>query len=153
MTKCASVLVVGLGSPHGEDCVGWEVVSGLAANRKEVDVLLLREPTELLENLASRDRLWVIDACRSGAPPGTIHRLTWPDERIGQRRGVSSHGVSLEAVLQLAEKLGRLPDDVTLFLVEIGDAAPGSELGANVRRSIAELRHELLAESVLCLAR
>lgn len=116
-------------------------------------MLLLREPTKLLEHLANRDPLWIVDACRSGAPPGTIHRLAWPDERIAQPRGVSSHGVSLEAVLQLAEKLGRLPEEVKLFLVEVGDAAPGIELGADVRRSIAELRHELLAESVLCLAR
>ena len=77
-------LVIGLGNPLvTDDSVGLRVAAELKtrlAGRPDVEV---DEDywggLRLMERLVGCDRAIVIDAIHTGAPPGTIHRLT-PDD-------------------------------------------------------------------------
>lgn len=112
----AKTRIIGIGSPHGADQVGW-----IAAQRliklgvRNASVDLLRTPLELLDHLEGCQKLIILDACRSDDPNGTVQRLEWPDSRIIDEQSHSSHGWSVGQALLLAQKLGRLPESVILF--------------------------------------
>jgi hydrogenase maturation protease len=128
--------IIGLGSPHGNDAVGWRVVEGLQlALDGWVVVRAVAEPTQILEHLEGCRRLWIIDACRCGHPLGAIARWTWPeDARQLVGGGSSTHTMSLPSVLQLAAALGKLPESIVIFAVEIG---VGSLIGAEMSDEVA----------------
>jgi hydrogenase maturation protease len=113
--------IVGIGSPHGNDCVGWLVADRL--RRREglsQCVYSLSTPIEMLDHLAGCEILVIVDACQSGKPVGSIVRLQWPDSRIVQHHSVSSHGWGVGQTLQLAEQLDRLPPLVVVYGLEVG---------------------------------
>lgn len=104
-----------------------------------VNVRKLTEPIGLLDHLEGCETLVILDACRSGAPAGTICRLEWPDPRIGVGRPASTHALQLGDVLRLATRLGRLPPRVVVFAVEVEDVAAGAELQAEVIAAVPEV--------------
>ncbi|MFO0845877.1 MAG: hydrogenase maturation protease [Gemmataceae bacterium] len=134
----ARVLVAGLGSPHGDDQVGWVVAGQLGGIHAEVQALALREPVTLLDHLGRCERLIVVDACRGGGPPGLSRRLHWPLEgRPAPLR--SSHGFDVLSLLKLAESLGRLPPVVVIFAVEADSCQPGEGLSPAVCKALPRL--------------
>jgi hydrogenase maturation protease len=128
--------IIGLGSPHGNDAVGWRVVERLQlALDGWVVVRAVAEPTQMLEHLEGCQRLWIIDACRCGQPVGSLWRWTWPADAQRMTSGSSStHAMSLPSVLQLAAALGKLPESIVIFAVEIG---VGSLIGAEMSDEVA----------------
>jgi hydrogenase maturation protease len=71
-----------------------------------------------MERMVGYDRAIVIDAIRTGAPPGTIHHLS-PDS-IPTQRSASSHDVNLPTALEFGRGAGlQLPGDEHILLVGI----------------------------------
>src|SRR5262245_42204459 len=104
-----AVRVLAVGSPHGDDRAGWEVVERLCRERRPgIEAAVLSEPLRLMEHLDGCGRLVIVDACRSGAEPGKVVRLNWPDGRLANSAGPSTHGFGVATALALAEALGRL---------------------------------------------
>ena len=108
------ILVLGLGNPLvSDDSVGLRVAAELKsrlADRPEIDV---GEDywggLRLMERLVGYERAVVIDAIRTGAPPGTIHFLR-PDA-LPTQRSASAHDVNLPTALALGRHAGlRLPE-------------------------------------------
>ncbi len=140
------IRVVGAGSSHGDDQVGWRLAEGLTGGEAMgLEVAIIAEPLELLDHLDGCAALIVLDACQTGRPPGTVTCLAWPDARLERAEGRSSHGFGLASALALAEAIGRLPSSVLLFTVEVGDCAPGAGLSPEVRHSLPEARRQLQA--------
>jgi hydrogenase maturation protease len=141
----ARVTVVGLGSPHGDDQAAWRLVDLLDGT---AETIVLGAPSRLLDHLDGCDKLILVDACRSGHAPGTIHRLSFPEDALGPCTGPSSHGLGVTAVLDLAEALGRLPPSVVLYAVEVQSCEPNQGLSPAVSQALPELcrrvRQELL---------
>ncbi|NQV27429.1 MAG: hydrogenase maturation protease [Rhodopirellula sp.] len=122
-------LLVGIGSRHGDDQIGWLVAESLrpvtAAN---VDVRQASTPSQLLDWLDGVDRLIVCDACqRYGGSclenddvkkNSSLHRWEWPTLEVSSLRSAGSHAFGLPQVLQLAERLNRLPPVVVVFGIE-----------------------------------
>jgi hydrogenase maturation protease len=143
----SSVKVVGLGSPQGDDQAAWQVVERLRAQlTPTVEASTIVEPTRLLDVLEGCTKLVLIDACRSGQPPGSIIRLEWPQPALQTRSGFSSHGLGVGAVLKLAENLGQLPLSVVLFGIEVQDCQPGNPLSQPVCHSLGDLCQQVLEE-------
>jgi len=112
--------VVGIGSPHGHDRVGWLLIERLS-KRSDVSATVVRlsTPLELLDHLEECEFLLVVDACQTGAVEGSVIRLDWPDRRIQTHQSLSSHGMGIGESLQLAKRLGRLPEQVVLLCLEV----------------------------------
>src|SRR3989338_4025301 len=111
------VHIVGVGSPFGDDRLGWVAAESLqrssAVNALEpgriVISILDRPGAMLLAHCHDADHVIVMDAVRSGAVPGTRHRLSVSD-LAGSRLPATSHGFGVAAALELARVLGGLPD-------------------------------------------
>ena len=145
--------IVGVGSPFGDDRLGWAAVETLqrsaalaAAGGGGISFAVLDRPGALLlAHWHDADRVIVVDAVRSGAPPGTRHRLE-PDAWAAAEP-VSSHGFGLAAALELARALGDLPPHLVLYGIEIDPTCSGFCLSEPVRRSLPDLIQEIEREA------
>lgn len=136
--------VAGIGSPHGDDQVGWLVVESLAGLRLPGVVCARRaDPLELLDDVGRCDLLLVVDAVQSGRVPGSLVLLAWPDASVELSRGRSTHGFGLGEVLTLAGSLGRRLPRVVLAGVEAGAAGPCQGLSQAVAAALPGIVEEL----------
>jgi hydrogenase maturation protease len=136
-----------LGSPFGDDRVGWEVVARLRESLPEgTRIDTTSDPLVVLEPLPGAERLIIIDACRGAGEVGSIYRFEWPDPRLAASGTVSSHGVQLTAALELAAALGRLPRRVTVLAIEAGADGPEAGLSEAVEAALPEVVSRVLAE-------
>ncbi len=123
----ARPLVVGLGHPdRGDDAVGPLVVAALQRGPDlDADVVHCLEPSGLIETMAGRPLVVVVDAAVAPVPAGTV-RLDDVTDRplpVAAGRPVSTHGLDLAATVQMARLLGVLP--ARLLVVTVA----GSTLG------------------------
>lgn len=116
-----SAIMIGLGSPYGDDQVGWQVVERLRNTAKITGTALLirdRPGARLLEDLQGWHRAILIDAMHSGAAVGTLHCLDLNRlEAISTM--TSSHGFGLAETLRLGKTLGVLPAEISIYGIEI----------------------------------
>jgi hydrogenase maturation protease len=139
-------LFVGIGSPHGDDQVGWLVARRVAQLANQwIDVRFARTPIEVLDMLDAGDvtRLDLCDAVHCETAPGNLSHWKWPDERIARERFAGSHDLSLPAVLELAEALGRLPAEVCIWGISIAPLRPFEELTPEVASAVPRVAERL----------
>lgn len=134
------VRVIAIGSDHGDDQAGWRVIELLRHERLPgVDLVALSIPLDLLNHLQGCHALVVLDACSTGAAPGSTVRLTWPLAASDSSQHASSHGLSVGATLALAESLGMVLPPVTLLGVEVAACEPTAGLSLAVRDALPAL--------------
>ncbi len=142
-------LVVGIGSTiRGDDGVGVHAVRRLKRRDALPDVDIIELGTgglALLDFVEGYDRLIVLDAIASGAPPGTVHLLSGEDVARATHLGVG-HEADLPTTLALGRKLGdrQMPENVVVVAVEASDIHTFSEqltpgVKAAVERAVAEV--------------
>ena len=132
------IRVIGVGTRQGDDAAGLEAAARLAAGPLPpgVEVAACERPApDLLEALAGADAAVLLDATRSGRPPGSVRRVA--PEEIRRAAALSSHGLGVGDALALCEALGRAPRRLVLLGIEAGDAQ-GEELSAAVERGVEE---------------
>lgn len=134
--------VIGIGSPFGDDRVGWAVIEQLEQHSLPADIELvtLDRPGPDLINWLERDvRTVLIDAVQTTAfPPG--HWMPLEIDQLDSSEDLSSHGFGLAPTLKLAQTLGGLPHRLKLIGICI---APGS----------SQPEHSTLSASVMTGAR
>jgi hydrogenase maturation protease len=139
------ILVVGLGSPdRGDDAVGPTVARTVAArDLPGVVVIEHEDPTDLVELWSGVETVVVVDAVRSGAPPGTLHvretGATGARLVEGSPWGGSggTHALGLAAAVELARALGRLPRQVLVVGIEAEQFDYGNPLSPAVAGAVA----------------
>lgn len=134
---------VGIGSPHGDDRLGWHVADLLSRRLGDAaEVIKLETPIDLLARLDAAGRLVICDACQGSGAPGTICRGEWPEmDVIGNRAG-GSHDLGLRQTLELAAQLGRFDSvsgPIVFWTVEAAQVKPGEAISAAVMAVIPEL--------------
>lgn len=141
-------LIAGMGSSQEADSIGWRVIDALRSStqRTNATITKLGDPSQLLAELPKHDRLMVIDACRSGVAVGTVHQIVWPDPRLLSSDTSSTHGLGLIATLQLAEKLGYLPKETTLLLIEIGTGSKSDPSPLVLDRLVIQITWQIRQE-------
>jgi hydrogenase maturation protease len=99
---------------RGDDAAGLEAARRLGGIELEGDT------SALVDLLAGAPSAIVIDAVRSGASPGTVHRLDAGAAALPGtlRSSSSSHAVGVAEAIELARVLGRLPETVTVLGIE-----------------------------------
>ncbi len=140
--------IVGIGSPHGDDQIGWRLVQELSnLDQSGFSAHAVSTPIGLLDRIDDCDALIVIDACDAGRTPGTVLVREWPAILEGESHA-SSHGLGVDSALRLAESLGKLPPRVLLFGVQASQCEPSDDLSPALREAwpaiVAQL-HELIA--------
>lgn len=108
-------MLIGVGNhDRGDDSIG-PLVADAVQSRTDQVVTIDREG-----DLAVLPLLWdngddvlIVDACRSSNPVGTV-RLIDPDDLEGGI-GLSTHGMSVAEAIQLARRLGRMPNRLRLL--------------------------------------
>ena len=144
-------LLVGIGSPHGDDRVGWLVARQVAARSGDaLAVRCARTPSELLDWLGGLDTLIVCDAIICDRPPGTWQSWTWPASQIELAQFSGSHDLPLAGALALAAELGQLPARVQIWAMTINDAQRLSDVSAAVAAAAEKVAQQICGE--LCHA-
>jgi hydrogenase maturation protease len=141
------VVLAGLGSPYRrDDAAGQLVAERAAALRRGTDVIgPLADPLDLLGLWDGADLAVIIDAVRSGRPPGTVSILelepseptpTAPGGATEASRAASTHGIGLAGVLRLARAVGGAPRRVVVVGIEGEDFAHGVGLSPAVASAL-----------------
>jgi hydrogenase maturation protease len=137
-------LVVGIGSTiRGDDGVGVRAALQLKArcSNGRFDVIELGTAgLTLLDSVEGYDRLILLDAIVTGAPPGTVHELTGKQVTASAHLG-AGHEADLATTLALGRKLSKhMPKDVIVLAVEVRDLHSFSEqLAPEVEAAIPEV--------------
>lgn len=141
------ILIVGIGSDHGDDQAGLLVAQALADHAwPECEIRAARSPSDLLGWLVDRERLVLCDACRGGGAAGSIRHWTWPAGELLQCRWSGTHDLSLPGVLALARELDWLPPRVDIWGIESNGSTQDSQLSSSVERAVNRVAHEILTE-------
>lgn len=145
------VRVIGVGTDwRGDDAAGLAVADRLrCAGPPGLEVVRCAGgAAELLDAFDGADDVVVVDAVVSGAPPGTVHRLTAPEGVAGARPGGGTHDAGVADAVALAAALGRLPARVRVVGIEAADTAMGcATLTAEVARAVDEVAGGIAAEA------
>jgi hydrogenase maturation protease len=139
------IRIIGLGSPFGDDDVGWRVIDAMRSQVDEgVDLVALDRPGALLaDRLCDVDHLVVVDALQDPRHVGIARRVE-PADLAGPDIDCGSHQLRLADQLALAAVLGWQPETVELWTVSIGSLGHRSP---DVSRAVARLARRL-AEAV-----
>jgi hydrogenase maturation protease len=142
------VVVIGLGNRYrGDDGVGVAAVAelnrlALPGVRVVTDIV---EPMGLLEAWSGARLAMLIDAAVGTPPtPGRVRRCGLSD--VATADGLSSHSVDIGRTHALGEALGRVPDELVLFTIEVADTGHGTGLTPLVARAVPEVVSMAVAE-------
>ena len=142
-------LVLGIGNPlRGDDAAGLVVTERLRSARLREGVRVIEregEPTDLIEELDAAGEVIVVDAVRSGAEPGTVHRVDALTQPLPDALGrTSSHAFGIADTIELARALGRLPRSLEVYGIEGREFRAGAALSPEVERAATGVASELL---------
>ncbi len=114
--------VIGMGSPFGDDRVGWYVIellqNVLTPSLQKTLLSCERPGLRLLTLLKNDKKLILIDAIKTGAKIGTVHCFKGAAV-FAIKPCLSTHDLDLAQTLRLGEALGLLPAELTLYGIEI----------------------------------
>lgn len=148
-----STCIIGVGTEFRHD----DAVGLIAARRLsdlDSDHVLVSEGsgegTDLMRRWSGADRVFVIDAVRSGAAPGTVHRLSASREPMPRDFfSYSTHAFGLAESVELCRALGQLPARLVIYGIEGRDFSTGqgitSEVEEGLKQVVARIRR--LAET------
>lgn len=144
------VLVLGVGNAdHGDEGIGCGVVRrlGMLQIPGVVTRCQNRDATDLIELWDGYEVVYLIDAMRSGAAPGSILRFDGHTALIPEGFGLdSAHTFHLRRAIELSRALNSLPDQLTLFGVEVAQRAVGGGLSHPVESAADRLSQRIAAE-------
>ena len=151
MSAASPRVVIGVGTPmRGDDGLGPHVVEVLATRLgpdPEVDLRVVDgEPTRLIELWRDRTGAVVVDAVRTGARPGTVHRVDHDTAEATARGSASTHSGGVAEAIALARQLDRLPARLVVMGVEPAAVDLGAGLSEVVAQAVPDLVDRVLAE-------
>jgi len=137
------IRVIGVGSHHGADLVGWLACDRLQAGTttNHYDWQLCRTPSQLPQLVANCHAVVIVDALLSDQPAGQIISLSWPVPSDRYPSICSSHGIGVIEALQLAVTLGQLPSHTYLLGITISNQH--QDATAIISKALPQLQHAL----------
>jgi hydrogenase maturation protease len=133
-------VVLGIGNmERGDDGAGRSVarlVRHMLGERASV-VELDGEATTILAALDGAAEAYIVDACVSKAPPGTVHRIDAAAAPLPQAcSDLSTHGFGLAAAIELGRSLEQLPARLVVYAIEGESFEAGAALSPAVRDAV-----------------
>ncbi len=160
MTPCESgrpvrvtprIVTIGVGNAYrGDDAVGLLV--GRRLRERLGDDVRCREEagegTALIEAWQNADAVILIDAVRSGATPGTIHRFDVVAQPLPESfRCYSTHAFGVAEAIELARALGQLPSRCIVYGIEGQNFGMGAALSAAVANAVDAAIEQICQEA------
>lgn len=150
------VAVLGIGSPHGDDQIGWVLVDELQKLSPHPDMYwekVSAPVTSLVNQLSAYDYILAIDAAEIARAPGESILIQNAAGALEQQESlVSSHSMGLLESWQLARALNMKLPTISLFLVQMEQSEPMKPISASLETKIPDMLEELatvLAEQLL----
>ncbi len=146
-----SIVIIGVGNEYrSDDGAGIAVARRLRA-LFPTGVTVLEESGEgaaLIQAWQGAAWVMLVDAVRSGAPPGTVHRLdAWAASVPTGFFHYSTHALSVAEAVELARSLDQLPPHLVVYGMEGENFGAGLELSPAVEQAV-EAVVERLAEEI-----
>jgi hydrogenase maturation protease len=143
-------IVIGIGNPDRGDDAAGRYVARLSRPMLPDNVVVVEhdgEATALVACLDGVDAAFLVDACSSGAPAGTVRRFDAAAARLPSVAfGLSTHGFGLAEAIELARVLGQLPPRCVVYAIEAARFEAGAALSPPVRAAAAEVARRLCIE-------
>jgi len=143
-------VVLGVGNPDRGDDAAGPIVARALRGRLPDGVAVIEgsgEATALIAHMDGAAAVFLIDACVSGAPPGTVHRVDASAAPVPERlRGLTTHGFGVAAAVELARAVGQLPPRCVIYAIEGAAFETGAALSPAVAAAAAEAARALCAE-------
>lgn len=149
------IKVLGIGSPFGDDQVGWKVAEVLKKHMSTYvntpQHLIIeshdRPGMRLIELMSGASAVFIIDAVKSNSEAGTIHRFK-NNEIFAAETRFSTHDIGVSQALQLGSALNLLPDNIIVYGIEIDTSESGTILSHKVEHAIelvvVQLKNEII---------
>lgn len=144
-------MILGIGNTlYGDDGLGVRVAENLSKYRLppgvSVEVAELNG-VDLVLRMEGWPRVILIDAVQMGTKPGTWRRFKPEEVRlVAEGQGFSLHESGVASALELAQALGKLPEQVIIYGVEPQTLEVQEELSPSVQAAIPELIQNILEE-------
>jgi hydrogenase maturation protease len=134
--------VIGIGAElRGDDAAGLVVAGRLRACGVPA---LTTTPDSLLADWEGLDAVVLVDSVRSGAEPGTIHRIDARRAPLPPAMGgASTHLLGLTDAVELARVTGRLPGRLDIIGIEGRAFSLGAPLSPEVECAVDAVVGEL----------
>jgi len=125
----APVRVIGIGSPFGLDCIGWDLIAALEQSEKlqtylDKQLMLVsldRPGVNLLRYLEGADCVFIVDAViDDNLVIGEVKSYSI-DEIKSVELLQSAHSFGVQEVLSLAQSLGKIPQNIKILGVSVGE--------------------------------
>lgn len=143
-------IVLGVGNPdRGDDAAGRKVARLMRwMTPHHVEVTEHDgEATDLLSRIEGAAAAFLVDACVSDNPVGTVHRFDVNAAPLPQRMfSVSTHGFGLAEAIELARALGCLPPRCVVYAITGEAFETGAPLSPPVAAAIGDVARKLLTE-------
>lgn len=114
----------------------------------EVDVIEQDgDATALLSLLEGRSRAYLVDACMSGAPCGSIQRFDAADSALPcDVFDISTHGFGLYQAIELGRALRQLPRQCVVYAIEGESFETGASMTAPMEAAVVDVCRRILDE-------
>ena len=144
------LLIVGIGNPFRSDDATGIALARLLRERVPPGVRVIEETGEgaaLLDAWRDAPAVILVDAVRSGAPPGTLHRLDLREQEISREFfRFSTHAFGVVHAVELARTLHRLPGCLIFYGIEGEEFASGEGLSPEVARAFPPALERILED-------
>jgi hydrogenase maturation protease len=145
------IIVMGVGNDmRRDDGIGLAVVRTATEQlAPSVESAILDgEPTRMIDAWEAFDAAIIVDAVRTGASPGTIHRydVTAGDDVPGRTDHPSSHALGVGESVALGRALDRIPKRVVVIGIEGEDFGDGPDLSPALVAAIPDAARTVHAE-------
>lgn len=145
-------LILGVGNILlSDEGIGVRVIEYLQRQNIPEGVELVDGGTagaDLIDVLAERERVVVVDAIQSNEPAGTILRLTPDDLKLQEDTPLSLHDLDIPQTLEMTKMLGCAPAKVICFGVVPECIKPGMGLSATVSPLVPRIAELVLEEAL-----
>lgn len=140
-----SLVIIGCGNLNrSDDGVGVRVIHELRAHwssQLPLGVKLFDAGTggmEVMFQARGASSLIIVDACRSGSPPGAVFELPGDEIDGAHEPGYSLHDFRWDHAVYAGRRIfgSAFPSDLTVYLVEAESLDLGTELSATVQPSV-----------------
>jgi hydrogenase maturation protease len=149
-TRRCPVLVLGIGNILLRDeGVGVRVVEMLQTMELPSTVEVFDGATagvDLLDVMADRRKIIVVDAVQADGPPGMVFRFSPSQLQPQEHVSLSLHQIGLLEALRMAELIGCPPEQVVIFGVRPKDVGCGLDLSTEVTQAAGEVVQLVLSE-------